>query len=206
MPNYSERDTRQGFPTFGTYGPLPSTATTGRGGMALDALGNAQLLDDAGNAQFSTSLPGTANATRQFAVSKTAIPTTTATSIARVTIPNANHSAVIRLLFGATIADTASAYQSSRVVEVQAVLTRVAGGSAAIAISSVVGGQIATVSAGATFTVATTVTSVSGGGTATQTADIQVAFTPSAGTPNFKILGMGSLVNMEASGVTIAAV
>jgi hypothetical protein len=48
MSNHTTRDTRSGFPAFGLYGPLPSSATTGRGGLAFDSSNNPQILDDAG--------------------------------------------------------------------------------------------------------------------------------------------------------------
>lgn len=146
--------------------------------------------------------PGDALTLERFLKATTAIPNATATAIATVTVPNGNHSAVIRVLVAATLTG-ADAYESTRVVEYKVVLARTTGVNVVAAIAAVEGAQIATVAAGATLTTTLDLSSVSGAVGATNTFDIRVTNTGSVSQVS-KVSALFELMNMEASGVTIA--
>jgi len=97
-----------------------------------------------------------------------------ATRILRITIPNANNSAVIRVLLRSTITTASHIGDSTRVAEYTIVVTRLAGAVAVAAISTVFGDQIATKATGRTLTTALTIDTVVGGATATNTFDVLV--------------------------------
>ncbi|MBA3768700.1 MAG: hypothetical protein H0W99_17320 [Acidobacteria bacterium] len=132
----------------------------------------------------------------------TAIPDATPTAIATVTVPNANHSAVLRILVAATLTG-ADAYESTRVVEYQVVLSRTTGANVVAAISALLGGQIATVAAGATLTSVLTLSAVSGAVGASNTFSIMITNTGSVAQVS-KVVAHIEVINMEATGVTVA--
>lgn len=103
-----------------------------------------------------------------------AIADSTATRVLQLQVPNANNSAVVRVLVRSTITTASHIGDSTRVVEYLIVVTRLAGAVAVAAISAAVGAQIATKAAGRTLTSALTIAAVSGGATATNTFDVQV--------------------------------
>lgn len=143
----------------------------------------------------------------------TAIADATATRVLRLTVPNANNSAVVRILVRSTITTTSHIGDSTRVVEYMVVVTRLAGAVAVIAISAAVGAQIATKAAGQTLTSTLGVSAVTGGATAINTFDIQVTNTGSvAGTSETQVFAevlnyqgaKGNYVNAPATtGVTL---
>jgi hypothetical protein len=218
MSTHTSRETRSGYPTFGLPS-RPTGSTTGRGGLGFDSSNNPQILDDAGTVQmsFPTTGPnfpngvgnaaeGAASSYRQELLVATNIPVSVATSVARITIPNANHSAVLKVIGHLWVADSADAFENTRLIEFQIAVTRVAGGAAVIVAGSLLGAAVAATGGGITFTVAATVTAASGAVGATNTSDIQLNITPSAGTPNIGVRLFVTLLNAVADGVTIAAV
>lgn len=110
----------------------------------------------------------------------TAIVDATATRVLQLQVPNANNSAVVRILVRSTITAASHIGDSTRVVEYLVTVTRLAGAVAVAAISAAIGAQIATKAGGSTLTSTLGIAAVSGGATATNTFDIQVTNT---GTP-----------------------
>jgi hypothetical protein len=170
-------------------------------GLKLSPKGTGQLLLGGADHQMNGAAGG-ALSKQVLLKATTAIADATPTAIATVTVPNGNHSAVIRVLVAATLTG-ADAYESTRVVEYQVVLARTTGANVVPAISAALGGQIATVAAGATLTTALTLSSVTGAVGATNTFTILVTNTGSVAQVS-KVVAHIELINMEATGVTIA--
>lgn len=133
----------------------------------------------------------------------TGIADSAATTVLAISIPNANVSAVLRILVRSAITNASHTYDSTRVVEYLVTVTRVAGAAAAVAVSSAIGAAIATVSAGQTLTTALSAASLSGGATATQTCNLQITnVNVSAGTTETELLY--EVLNGNAGGVTVS--
>lgn len=137
----------------------------------------------------------------------TGITNAVATTVLTITIPNAAHSASIMLrvtgslgaggAIGANEATATNCYVIS--------LTRTAGLATTAAISSAFGAAATAVAGAATVTCTAALAAVSGGNTATQTIDIQVTISRSAGSStNHTCVSHASLLNANATGVTIA--
>lgn len=169
--------------------------------LKLDPKGAGKIVEDCAGEILNGSAGG-ALTLQRFLKATSAIADATPTAIATVTVPNANHSAVIRVLVAATLTG-ADAYESTRVVEYQVVLSRTTGANVVAAISSAIGGQIATVAAGATLTTALTLSSVTGAVGASNTFDINVTNTGSVAQVS-KVSALFELLNQEATGVTIS--
>jgi len=158
------------------------------------------------NVRLGSATAGAAGASDEFILRKTGIVDAAATSILRVTCPNVNAAAILEVTILATIGNTAAAENSTRVVKYMVAFTRTAGANLAAAASSAIGAAIATVAAGATITATAAVTSVTGGVTASNTIDVQVTVTVSAGTPTHNVTAIVRLINSETGGMTMAAV
>lgn len=118
-----------------------------------------------------------------------AIADATATRVLQIQVPNANNSAVIRVLIRTTITTTSHIGDSTRVVEYLVVVTRLAGAVAVCTVSAAIGAAIATKAAGQTITSTLAAAAVSGGATATNTFDLQITNTGSvAGTSETQAL------------------
>jgi hypothetical protein len=170
-------------------------------GLKLSPKGSGAIITNAADIYQGASA-GAAMSKQMLLKTTTAIPDATATAIATVTVPNANHSAVIRVLVAATLTG-ADAYESTRVVEYQVVLARTTGANVVAAISSAIGGQIATVAGGATLTTTLDLSSISGAVGATNTFTIRVTNTGSVAQVS-KVVAHIEVINMEATGVTVA--
>jgi hypothetical protein len=216
MSNRTTRNPVAGEATFGLEEGKPQ-------GLGFDVNENPQILDSAGTAQATASTSGLtiptllasaiqnttaggANSYKMDAKVPTVVPSSAATSVLQFTIPNVSNAFAAEIKVLMWIADSADAFESARIVTLNVVGIRVAGGAAVLGISAAGLAQIATVGSGATFTVAATVTSMTGAVGATQTGDVQLNFTPSAGTPNYGVLVLSTVLNAVAGGVTLAAV
>jgi len=171
-------------------------------GLKLSPKGTGEIIENAAGVIQGGSAGGQSTFDRLIN-RKTPVSDNTATDLFTVTIPNGDHSAGIRVFCIATLIG-ADNRESTRVVEYQITLTRVTGTAAVVAISSAIGGQIATLGGGATLTLALSVSAVSGGAAATNTFTIQVTTVGSAA-QNSRVTAVAELLNMEATGVTIAA-
>jgi hypothetical protein len=128
----------------------------------------------------SASTSGMAGSYGQINNVVSAIAQTTATRVLQVQVPNANNSAVVRILVRSMITAASHIGDSTRVVEYLLTVTRHAGAAAVAVLSAAIGAQIATVAAGQTLTSTLGVAAVSGGVTALNTLDIQVTNTVSS--------------------------
>lgn len=132
---------------------------------------------------------------------KVPIADNSATSVIRVTVPNANSAAVLRLTFCATVRNT-GAFDSTRTALGMVVFDRVPG-------ANVVGTAVALTNAGiatggtATLTLAYSLTAASGAVGAVNTMDVQVTLVKTGGTDH-QLVVLAELINAEASGITMA--
>lgn len=178
---------------------------TGRSLMASPSDGVITLSNNAQTA-FSTLQYGpSATATSSVRLQKkvTGIADNTATAVATVTVPNANHAAAIKVTILSSNGST-DAFESSRVATGTVVVARTTGANAVAAVSTLEGAQIATVSGGATHTLAYGVSAISGAVGATNTFDIQVTIDDSGNLGSNQAVCVFELINAEATGVTIA--
>lgn len=134
---------------------------------------------------------------------KTGIADNTATDILTITVPNANHAASIRLTFLSSNGST-DEKESSRVAEGLVVLARTTGANVVPAAAALALTQIATVSGGATHTLAYAVSSVTGAVGAVNTFTITVTIDDSGNVGSNQVMVLAELMNSEASGVTMA--
>ena len=155
-----------------------------------------------------TGAPGAAAVQTDMVKAVTGFTDTTATDVLTVTVPNAQHAAVINLdVMGILGAGGAiGAGEATRLSKYQIVLARTAGVATVATVSSAIGGAESHV-AGATSiaTVVVTVSTMTGAASATQTFTVKVAITKTGGAAdNHKAVIRASVLNQNASGVTIS--
>ena len=146
---------------------------------------------------------GGATSTDRLQKKVTAIADNTATTVFTVTVPNANHAASIKLRFLSSNGST-DAFESSRTAEGTVVLARTSGVDTVATAVAISDAAIATVAAGATHTLAYSVTAMSGLSSATQTFDIQVTIDDLGNLGSNQVVAVAEVLNAEATGVTIA--
>jgi len=137
----------------------------------------------------------------------TAIADATATAVFTVTVPNAAHSASIRVkLVGSIGAGGAvGAREATSTVEYDVVVTRTAGANAVAAISSAFGSASVAVAGATTVTTTGDLGAISGAVGATNTFTIRVTITKGGGaSANHTCLAFAELLNAAATGITIA--
>lgn len=170
--------------------------------LKLDPKGTGSIIEDCAG-EFLGGASAAVTTLHRLLNRKTPVTDNTATDLFTVTIPNGDHAACVRVLALATLIG-ADNRESSRVVEYMVILTRVTGTAAVAAISAAVGAQIATLGGGATLTLTLGVSAISGAAGATNTFTIQVTTVGSVA-QNSRVTAIAELLNMEATGVTIAA-
>lgn len=150
---------------------------------------NATVFDTAlVSPQHNIGQPGVAQSVCELQKLVTAIADSTATTVLTLTLPNANLSAVMRILVRSAITNSSHTYDSTRVVEYFATISRLAGGLAVVVLSAAVGAQIASTSGAQTLTTALSAQAVSGAVTATETCNLQITnVNGSAGTTETQI-------------------
>lgn len=147
---------------------------------------------------------GAATSLHRLIFTKTGIADNVATDVLTVTVPNANHAASIRLSFLASLGST-DAFESSRAAEGMVVLARTTGANVVAAVATLELAQIATVSGGATLTLAYAVSSITGAVGAVNTFTVTVTLNDSGGTGSNQVVVYAELMNALGSGVTMAA-
>lgn len=147
---------------------------------------------------------GAATSLHRLLFKKTGIADNTATAVLTLTIPNDEHAAAVKLLFLSSNGSTDDK-ESSRVAEGAVVLARTAGANVVAAVAALELAQIATVSGGATHTLAYDLGSVSGAVGAVNTVDLRVTINDSSNVGSNQIVVLAELINAEGSGVTMAA-
>lgn len=133
----------------------------------------------------------------------TGIADNTATAVLTVTVPNANHAAGILLSFVSSNGST-DAFESTRVAQGFVVLARTAGANVVPAAATLTLAQIATVSGGATHTLAYAVSAVTGAVGDPNTFTVNVTIDDSGNLGSNQVVVMAEIINAEATGVTIA--
>lgn len=136
-----------------------------------------------------------------------AIANAVATSVLTITIPNAAHSARVRVeLEGSLGAGGAiGANEASGSVAYMISITRTAGVNAVGTISAAFGSAMANVAGGATITVTAALAAVVGAVGATNTIDVQVTITRGSGaSTNHTCVVLAEVLNANATGVSIA--
>lgn len=146
-----------------------------------------------------------AGATTARVVTKkvTGIADNTATDVLTITVPNANHAAAVRLLFLSSNGST-DAFESSRTAQGLVVLARTAGANVVATAAALADAAIATVSGGATHTLAYAISAVSGAVGATNTFTVTVTIDDSGNLGSNQVVVVAELLNAEATGITIA--
>ena len=146
---------------------------------------------------------GAATSCRTLTKKITGIADNTATNILTVTVPNANHATAIRLLLLSSNGST-DAFESSRVATGHVVVARTTGANAVAVAAALDDATIATVSGGATHTLAYNVSSISGAAGAVNTFTIQATIDDSGNLGSNQLVVEATLLNAEATGITIA--
>lgn len=167
---------------------------------ALDTLGVTGALVSGG-----TGAAGAAATVTRLVVKKTGIADNTATAMITVTVPNANHAAAIRLTILGTLGAGTDTFESSRCGEGLVVIARQVGANVVAAAATLALAQIATVSGGATLTLAYSVSAVTGAVGAANTFNIMVTLVVTGTITNHQCVVYAELLNAEASGITMAA-
>lgn len=144
-----------------------------------------------------------ASSLRRLTKKVTGIADNTATDVLTVTVPNANHAATIRLLFLSSNGST-DAFESSRTAQGLVVLARTTGLNVVATAAALADAAIATVSGGATHTLAYGLSTITGAVGATNTFTIRVTIDDSGNTGSNQVVVYAELFNAEATGVTIA--
>lgn len=137
----------------------------------------------------------------------TAIADATPTATFTVTVPNAAHSAMLKVtLVGSIGAGGAiGANEATGTISYDIAIARTAGVNAVASISSAYGSATAAVAGATTITVAGTLSAISGAVGATNTFTVNVTITKGGGSSaNHTCLVYGRLMNANATGVTIA--
>jgi hypothetical protein len=139
--------------------------------------------------------------------STTAIADNVATATLTVTVPNAAHSASIKVTFSgsAGAGGAVGANEATATASYDIAVTRTAGANAAAVISTVYGSATASVAGGTVLAVTGTLSAISGavGATNTFTINVTIAHTLGSST-NHTCFTRASLMNANASGVTVA--
>lgn len=133
----------------------------------------------------------------------TGIADNTATDVLTVTVPNANHAAAIRLTLLSSNGST-DAFESSRTAQGLVVLARTTGANVVATAAALSDAAIATVSGGATHTLAYDLSSIVGAVGAVNTFTIRVTIDDSGNTGGSQVVLFAELLNAEATGITLA--
>lgn len=155
-----------------------------------------------------TGVAGAAGVQTQVVKTASAMADTVATAVATVTVPNAQHTALIEVdalgVMGA--GGAVGAGETSKLAKYQLVVTRTAGLAAVATLSSAIGGVQSKVAGADNITsVVVTASAMTGANSASQTFTILVAITKAAGAAdNHTAVVALRVVNQKASGVTIA--
>lgn len=151
-----------------------------------------------------TAVGAVTSATR-FVFKKTGIADDSATAILTVTVPNANHAAVIDLDILSSNGG-ADAFESSRCAKGRVVVARIADGDTVAVAAALTLDQIATTATGATHTLAYSVSAITGASGDPQTFDIQLTINDSGNTGDNQAVVIAECLNSEASGITMQPV
>jgi hypothetical protein len=148
--------------------------------------------------------PGSATSVRSLVHKKTGIADNTATDLLTVTVPNGNHAAAIRLVLVGTLGTGTDTFESTRVALGMVVLARQTGANVVATAVALSNAGIATVSGGATLTLAYAVSAVTGAVGAVNTFTVTVTLVKTGTVNDHQCVVFAELVNAEASGVTVA--
>jgi hypothetical protein len=140
-------------------------------------------------------------------VSKTAIANATATSVFTITIPNAAHSASIKVRLAGSLGagGAIGANEATGTIAYDIAVARTAGVNAVAGISTAYGSSTAAVAGAATITVTAALAAVVGAVGASNTIDIQVTITRGSGSStNHTCVATAEIINANATGISIA--
>jgi hypothetical protein len=178
-------------------------------GVVLDAAGSIDVEQVTTRRSLGgTGVPGAANVQSEIVKRVTGFTDTTAKDVFTVTVPNAQHAALIEVdvlaILGA--GGTIGAGESVIASKYQVVLARTGGVAVVPAVSSAIGGQKAAVAGGDAMTSAVvSVSTITGAVTDPNTFTIKVAITKASGAANNHVAVCSArIINENATGVTIA--
>lgn len=150
---------------------------------------------------------GAALSTVNVVKSVTAFTNAAAKTVLTITVPNAAHSASVRVRVTGSLGagGAIGANEASATNEYIVTVTRTAGVNAVAAISAAHGASASAVAGAATVTAVATLAAVVGAVGASNTINVQVTITRSAGTSdNHTAVLTGEVLNANATGVTIS--
>ena len=176
--------------------------TTDSGVVNQQSGGRAVLGSDSMNG-----ISGAAGTSTRLTKKITAMADATFTSILSVNIPNAAHSAKIRLTADASLGagGAVGANEGSMTLSEDVIITRTAGLTAVIATSATYGSAAANVAGGATCTIAFDNSSLAGAAGATQTLTMRASITRGSGaSTNHTCVVHAEILNSNTSGITIS--
>jgi hypothetical protein len=197
-----------GFNTISSYVNLPAATVLAFDTRAIikgSASGELSFANSSDTTFSTLRYGGTANGTNSIRIQKkaTGLADGSAANILTVTIPNANHSAAVRLMMLATCAHADDAFESSRCASGMVVFSRITNSNAVATAATIDDAAIAT-SGTATLTLAYNVSAVAGAANAENSFTIQVTIDDSGNKGSNQCVVIAELLNSEATGVTIA--
>jgi len=145
---------------------------------------------------------GAATTTYKLVKKVTGIADNSATDVLTVTVPNANHAAVL-VVWSVSSTGSTDAFESSRVYVKYFVIARTTGADTVTANVGTIQ-AIATVAGGATLTTNIAASALTGASSATQTFTLQATLDDSGNLGSNQIVLAVELINAEASGITIS--
>jgi hypothetical protein len=176
--------------------------------LARLAAGNVSLQGASGVAgSLSLGTLAGATSTRKLVKAVAAIADATGTAVLTVTIPNAAHSASLKVtLVGSLGAGGAiGANEASGTVSYDIGIARTAGVATVATVSTAYGSAMASVAGAATITVTAVASAMAGAVGATQTFTVNVTITKGSGaSANHTCRVLAELINANATGLTIA--
>ena len=182
------------------------TAGTVGAGLQIAAGANKQLdtVAVASLVSGTTATPGSAGQAITVINRKTAVVDATATSFFTVTCPNTEQAAIVEIIILAAVKKTSGGtLESARVAVGYVVFDRTTGAALVGTAAALTNTAIAT-SGTDTLTLAYSVGAVAGAVGAVNTMDIKVTCTGS-GTDTHNVTALATIINSEASGMTIAS-
>jgi len=160
-----------------------------------------------GQLRFTDGTNVTTKARTEANKSVTSIADNTATATFTVTVPNAAHSAMLKVtLIGSLGAGGAvGANEATGTISYDFAIARTAGVATVVTASTAYGSATSAVAGAATITITAAASAISGANSATQTFTINVTIARGSGaSTNHTCLCYGRLLNANASGITIA--
>jgi hypothetical protein len=157
--------------------------------------------------QILSGLSGAVTSKAELTKAVTAIADATATDVLTITVPNAAHSALVRVMLAGSLGagGAIGANEATGVVAYDIAIARTAGVNAVAGISAAYGAASAVVAGGATITVTAAMSAVVGAVGASNSFTVKVTITKGSGaSANHTCRIHATVVNANATGVSVS--